>query len=71
YVNYTDIMSCVPESRREVEFTLAATKKLPNQVIAIEKLIASTSFTNNKAIKMDWDSTAPPIPVSGIPNQPV
>ncbi|KAI3877689.1 hypothetical protein MKW98_020170 [Papaver atlanticum] len=71
YVNYTDIMSRVPEGRREIEFTLAATKKLPNQVIAIEKLIASTRFTNNKAMEMDWDSTAPPIPVSGTPNQPL
>ncbi|KAI3992662.1 hypothetical protein MKX01_007984 [Papaver californicum] len=71
YVNYTDIMSRVPECKAEVEFILAATKKLPNQVIVIEKLIASMSFTNNKAIEMDWDSTAPPIPVSGIPNQPL
>ncbi|MCL7039227.1 hypothetical protein MKW94_005211 [Papaver nudicaule] len=70
YVNYTDIISCVPECRRDIEFTLATTKKLPNQVIAIGKL-ASTSSTNNQPIEMEWDSIAPPLPVNEIPNHPV
>ncbi|KAI3905312.1 hypothetical protein MKX01_040003 [Papaver californicum] len=65
YVNYTDIMSSVPDCRRDIEFTLAISD------FHDSLCLVTCSSTNNQPIDTDWDATAPPIPVNVVPKHPV